>query len=297
MVPLLLGVSLITFILLYLVPGDPVHSLVGERASPETIENIRRELGLDLPVHVRYSRWLGRTLRGDLGRSWVTHRPVRESLVTRFPVTLRLSVLAFTFSSVLGVSLGIVVAVREDRGIDHPAHRLLIAGQSVPVIYLCLLFMYVFGVWMGVAPISGLGDGSLRHFLLPAGALGLYTAVPKARMTRSAMLEVLRQDYVRTARAKGLPEGAVIWRHALRNAMVTVVTVLGSGLSNLLVGSVLTETVFGLPGIGKLQIDAVWARDFPVVMGCFIFQALVLSLCNFVVDLAYAWVNPRIRLE
>ncbi|MDQ7794704.1 MAG: ABC transporter permease [bacterium] len=297
MVPLLVGVSLVTFTLLYLVPGDPVQSLVGERATPQMVESIRRELGLDLPLHLRYGRWLARTVRGDLGRSWATHRPVMVSLIDRFPITLKLSVLAFALSTLLGVTVGVATAVREEAGGDHLARWALLGGQSVPIIYLCLVFMYVFGVWLRLTPVSGLGDGSIRYFLLPAGALGLYTSVYKARMTRSAMLEVLRQDYIRTARAKGLSERVVIYRHALKNAMVTVVTVLGAGLSALLVGSVLTETVFGLPGIGKLQIDGVYARDFPVVMGCFLFQAVVLSFTNLAMDMAYAWANPRIRFD
>ena len=293
---MLLGVSMLTFTMLHVVPGDPVASLVGERASPELIDSIRRELGLDDPIHVRYLRWLGRTLRGDPGRSWATRRPVLESLVSRFPVTLRLTVLAFTLSAVLGVAVGVTAAVREVSGSGYLVRPLLLVGQSLPVVYLGLLLMYVFGVWLRLTPISGIGDGSLRYFALPAATLGLYGSVYKARMTRAAMLEVLRQDYIRTARAKGLAERVVVYRHALKNAMVTVVTVLGTGLSALLVGSVLTETLFGLPGIGKLQVEAVWARDYPVVMGCLLFEAATVSGVNLAMDVAYAWANPRIRL-
>jgi len=295
-IPVLLAVSLVTFALLYLVLGDPVKTLVGERASPETIANLRHELGLDLPLHERYIAWLSRTLRGDLGRSWVTGRPVAQSIATRFPVTARLALIAFTVSAVIGLGVGVYSATRHNRPADHAVRLVLLLGGAVPVFVTATLAMYVFGVELKILPVSGLGDGSLRHFILPGAVLGIYLSIFQARMTRSVMLEIIRQDYVRTARAKGLPERVVIWRHAFRNALVTVITLLGGSLSNLLVGSVLTETIFNLPGVGRLTVDAAYARDFPAVMGCFLFQSVVFVCANILVDLGYGLADPRVRL-
>jgi len=294
--PVLLAVTLVTFSLLYLVPGDPVKTLVGDRASPETIANIRHELGLDLPVHERYLRWLGQVLRGDLGRSWVTGRPVAESLAARFPVTLKLALTAFAVSTVVGLGVGVWSAVRQDTLADHLLRLILLLAGAVPVFVLATSAMYLFGVRWKVLPVSGIGDGDLGHFILPGLVLGLYLSIYQARMTRSVMLETIRQDYVRTARAKGLHERVVIWRHAFRNALVTVTTMLGTSFSYLLVGSVLTETVFNLPGVGRFTVDAAFARDFPAVMGCFLFQAVVFLAANVVVDIAYALVDPRVRV-
>lgn len=295
-VPVLFAVSLVTFSLVYLVPGDPVKTLVGERASPETIANLRRELGLDLPLHERYLSWLSRVLTGDLGRSWVTGRPVAESIAARFPVTLRLALTAFAVSTVVGVGLGVYSAMRHGGIADHVIRVALLLAGSVPVFVMATVAMYTFGVKWRLLPVSGIGDGGWRHFVLPGAVLGLYLSIHQARMTRSVVLETIRQDYVRTARAKGLPEGAVVWRHAFPNALVTVVTLLGGSLSSLLVGSVLTETIFNLPGVGRFTVDAAYARDFPVVMGCFLFQAVVFVLANILVDLCYALVDPRVRL-
>ncbi len=295
-VPVLLVVSLATFALLYLVPGDPVKALVGERASPETIANVRHELGLDLPVAQRYLRWLGRTLTGDLGRSWLTGRPVAASLAARFPVTAKLALTAFVVSVVVGLSVGVYSALRHNTAADHLVRLGLLLAGSVPVFVLATAAMYVCGVRLRLLPVSGIGDGSLRNFILPGTILGVYLSIYQARMTRSVMLEVIRQDYVRTARAKGLPERVVVWRHAFRNALVTVITLLGGSLSNLLVGSVLTETIFNLPGVGRFTVDAAYARDFPVVMGCFLFQAVVFVAANVLVDIGYALADPRVRL-
>ncbi|MEW6033008.1 MAG: ABC transporter permease [Bacillota bacterium] len=295
-IPVLLAVSVVTFTLLYLVPGDPVTALVGDRASPETIANLRRELGLDLPVHERYLAWLKRALSGDLGRSWVTGRPVARSIAARVPVTARLALTAFLVSSVVGLGVGVYSASRHGRPADHVVRLTLLLAGAVPVFVAATVAMYLFGVRLRVLPVSGLGDGSLCHFILPGLVLGVYLSIFQARMTRSVMLEIIRQDYIRTARAKGLPERVVIWRHAFRNALVSVITLLGGSLSNLLVGSVLTETIFNLPGIGRFTVDAAYARDFPAVMGCFLFQSVVFVLANTLVDLGYALADPRVRL-
>lgn len=295
-VPVLLAVTVLTFALLHLVPGDPVKALVGERASPETIANVRRELGLDLPLHQQYLRWLGRVLRGDLGRSWLTGRKVSESLASRLPVTLRLALTAFAVSVVVGLSVGVWAALRQNTVADHLVRVALLLAASVPVFVVATGAMYVFGVRLRLVPVSGVGDGSFRHFVLPGTVLGLYLSVYQARMTRSVMLETIRQDYVRTARAKGLPEMVVLWKHAFRNALLTVVTLLGGSLSNLLVGSTLTETLFNLPGIGRFTVDAAYARDLPAVMGAFLFQAVVFVGANLVVDMVYSLVDPRVRV-
>ncbi|RJQ09138.1 MAG: ABC transporter permease [Bacillota bacterium] len=295
-VPVLLAVSIVTFGLLYLVPGDPVKTLVGERASPETIANIRRELGLDLPVHERYLGWLGKVLKGDLGRSWLTGRPVAESLAARFPVTARLALTAFAVSVLVGLGLGVYSATRQNTVADHLVRTALLLVGAVPIFVMATAAMYLFGVKLRVLPVSGLGDGSFVYFVLPGTVLGLYLSIYQARMTRSVMLEVIRQDYIRTARAKGLPERVVTWRHAFRNALVTVITLLGGSLSHLLVGSVLTETIFNLPGIGRFTVDAAYARDLPAVMGCFLFQAVVFVVANVLVDIGYAAADPRVRL-
>ncbi len=295
-VPVLLLVTLATFSLLYLVPGDPVKTLVGDRATPETIANIRRELGLDLPLPERYLRWLGRTLRGDLGRSWITGRPVMASIAARFPVTVTLALAAFCVSVTIGLGVGVYAATRQNSAADHGVRLLLLALGALPVFVVATGAMYLFGVKLRLLPVSGIGDGSIRNFILPGAVLGIYLSIYQARMTRSVMLEVIRQDYVRTARAKGLPESVVIWKHAFRNALITVITLLGGSLSNLLVGSVMTETIFNLPGVGRFTVDAAYARDFPVVMGCFLFQAVVFVVANVMVDVGYALADPRIRL-
>lgn len=294
-IPVLLAVTLATFALLYLVPGDPVQAIVGERASPETIANVRHELGLDLPLAERYLAWLGKTLRGDLGRSWLTGRPVAASLAARLPVTARLALTAFVVSAIVGLGVGVYAARRHNTAADHLVRVALLLVGAVPVFVLATAAMYLFGVRLKWLPVSGLGEGGIRHFLLPGLVLGLYLSIYQARMTRSVMLEVIRQDYVRTARAKGLPERTVLWRHAFRNALITVITLLGGSLSNLLVGSVLTETIFNLPGVGRFTIDAAYARDFPAVMGCFLFQAVVFVVANVLVDIGYGLADPRAR--
>lgn len=295
-IPVLAAVSLATFGLLYLVPGDPVKAIVGERASPETIANVRRELGLDLPLGRRYLNWLGRTLSGDLGRSWITGRPVADSLKARLPVTAKLALTAFAISTAIGLGVGVYAASRHNTAADHLVRVGLLVFGAAPVFVIATGAMYLFGVKWRLLPVSGIGDGSLRNFILPGLVLGLYLSIYQARMTRSVMLEVIRQDFIRTARAKGLEETVVIWRHAFRNALVTVITLLGGSLSNLLVGSVLTETIFNLPGVGRFTVDAAYARDLPAVMGCFLFQSVVFVAANALIDVAYGLADPRVRV-
>jgi peptide/nickel transport system permease protein len=295
-IPVLFVVSLVTFGLLYLVPGDPAQAIVGERASPATIANVRRELGLDLPLGVRYLSWLGKALSGDLGRSFITGRPVAASLRARLPVTAKLALTAFVVSTIISVTVGVYSAVRRNTATDHLVRLGLLTLGATPVFVLATGAIYIFAVRWRLAPVSGIGDGSFRFFILPGLVLGVHLAVYQARLIRSAMLEILGQDFIRTARAKGLTEGVIIFKHAFRNALVTIITLWAGSLSNLLVGSVLTETIFNLPGIGRLTVDAAGARDLPVVMGCFLFQSVVFVLANALADVAYGLADPRIRV-
>lgn len=297
LIPVIIGVTLVTFLLLYVVPGDVVTMIVGERASAEIIEKTTIELGLDKPFHEQYLTYMSKLIRGDLGKSNVNHQSVAESIAVRFPVTVKLATLSFIISVVVGVFVGVISAVRQNTTSDQIIRSITLIGVSTPVIFSGLLMMYIFGVWLKLLPISGVGDGSLKYYILPSVVLGLSSAVFNARLTRSCMLEVIRQDYIRTARAKGVAEKVVIYKHAMRNAMIPIITNLIMSIGTLLTGSALTETIFALPGIGSFTINAVFARDVPVVMGCFIFQAFIFVFANLFVDIAYAIINPRIRFN
>lgn len=296
-IPVLIGVSVFTFILFYIVPGDPVLILVGERATPDTVARIRAELGLDKPPHVQYIAWVAKALKGDLGRSFINNRPIADSIQARFPVTLRLSAYSMLFAVALGVPAGIWAAVRKGTWIDGVIRNVSLLGVCTPVIFQGLAMQYIFGVWLGWLPVSGLNDGSWRDFLMPAFVLGTGIAAYQARLVRAVMLEVMGEDFIRTARAKGVGERLVVYRHALRNALIPIVTTLGGSLSSLLVGSALTETIFALPGIGSYTLDAVFARDLPVIMGMFLFQAVIFAGANLALDAAYALIDPRVRYE
>jgi len=279
------------------VPGDVVTMIVGERASEEIIEKTVTELGLDRPFHEQYLNYMSKLIKGDLGKSNVNHQSVAESIATRFPVTIKLALSSFIISVVVGVFVGVISAVKQNTPSDQIIRSVTLIGVSTPVIFSGLLMMYIFGVWLKILPISGIGDGGLKYYILPSIVLGLNSAVFNARLTRSCMLEVIRQDYIRTARAKGVSQKVVIYKHAMRNAMIPIITNLIMSVGALLTGSALTETIFGLPGIGSFTINAVFARDIPVVMGCFIFQALIFVFANLFVDIAYAIINPRIRFN
>ncbi|MFS8544315.1 MAG: ABC transporter permease [Limnochordales bacterium] len=296
-VPVLFGVSLFTFILFFIVPGDPVLTVAGERATPETIARIRAELGLDKPLPVQYVTWVGKALKGDLGRSFLTGRSITESLQARFPVTLRLAVFSMAIAVATGIPAGVWAAVHKGTWVDAALRNVSLLGACTPVIFQGLALQYVFGVWLGWLPVSGIGDGSWRHYLLPALVLGTNIAAYQARLSRAVMLEVLDQDYIRTAWAKGLSQRVVVYKHGLRNALIPVVTTLGGSLGSLLVGSALTETIFALPGIGSYTLDAVFARDLPVVMGAFLFQAVVFVGINVLLDGLYVLIDPRVRYD
>jgi peptide/nickel transport system permease protein len=305
LLPVLAGVSIIIFMVLHLSPGDPAEIMLGSQATTEDLARLRADLGLDEPLHVQYARWLGHVARGDLGRSLWMKRPVLGEVLTRLRATLLLTASALLLSTVVGIGLGVAAAMRPHSMLDRLSAVASLFGASMPSFWLGIVLMVVFALWLGWLPASGMyaphSGGDLRdllsHLILPAVTLAAASVTIVARLTRSAMLETLEQDYVRTARAKGVSERAVVLRHGLGNALVPIVTVVGVQAGYLLGGAVLTETVFAWPGIGTLMVQGILARDFPLVQGCVLVVALSFVLVNLAVDLLYAWLDPRIRYE
>ncbi len=319
----LLGVSLLVFGFVRLIPGDPAVVMLGERATPDSIERVRAQLGLDKPVYEQYLIFVGNALRGDLGTSVLRQEPVTREIIRRFPATIELAFGAMIFATFLGVPLGILSAVKRNSWFDASSMIVALTGVSMPIFWLGLMLIFLFAVmlhWLPSGarldanaqyePITNLvlldsllqanlalfGQG-LRHLILPALALGTIPMAIIARMTRSSMLEVLNQDYVRTARAKGLKERSVILNHALRNALLPVITVVGLQVGILLSGAILTETVFSWPGIGRWLVDAINARDYPIVQGVTLTIAVIFVVINLIVDILYTLVDPRVRLD
>jgi len=305
LVPVLLGVSVIIFMVLHLAPGDPAEIMLGSQATQADLERLRAELGLTEPLYIQYVDWLGQVARGDLGRSIWMKRPVLAEVLGRFKATLVLTGSALVLSTAVGLALGIASAVRPNSLLDRLSAVASLFGASMPVFWLGIVLMVVFALWLGWLPASGMfapyGGGDLRdlfvHLALPAVTLAAASVTIIARLTRSTMLETLGQDYIRTARAKGVVERAVVLRHGLKNALIPIVTVVGVQAGYLLGGAVLTETVFAWPGVGTLMVQGILARDFPLVQGCVLVVALSFVLINLVVDLLYAWLDPRIRYE
>jgi peptide/nickel transport system permease protein len=293
--PVTLGITLLVFVLNAIALGDPARVAMGQRADPEALERLRREHALDRPLPVQYARWMGRLVRGDLGESWREQRPVRDVIAERAVATARLALAATVISVVFGVGIGAVAAIRPGSVLDHALMGAAVLGISTPVFWLGMMLSLVFAVTLGWLPVSGYGDGGWAHLVLPAFTLGALHTGTVARMTRSSLLEVVRQDYVQAARAKGLAEPVVLGKHALRNALIPVVTVIGIGLADLLVGAPLTETVFAWPGLGRMLVAAVGQRDLPVVMGAVLVFALIYVVGNLLVDLAYLAIDPRTR--
>lgn len=291
----ILGVCTLVFLLIHLVPGDPVEAMLGESARPADRAALRASLGLDRPLLGQYLDFLGGLATFDLGDSFLSRRPVRELLAERIPATLELAAAALALALVIAVPLGVVAARNRGGPIDSAAMGLSLLGVSIPNFWLGPLLILAFSLTLGWTPVSG-RDG-LSSLILPALTLGTGLAAVLARMVRSSVLEVLEEDFVRTARAKGLSEAAVLWRHALRNAWLPVLTLLGLQLGGLLGGAVITETVFAWPGIGSLLVEAIQARDYPVVQACVLLVSLAYVLVNTITDLLYTWVDPRIRLE
>ena len=300
-VPVLLLVTLGVFLLVHLTPGDPVEAMLGESQDAAAKEALRHELGFDQPLHVQYVTWLGRLAQGDLGRSVRTHEAVVADVGHRIRPSLELAVLSMLISLVIAFPVGILSATRRNSAVDSVATSFALFGICMPNFLIALLLIFVFGVRLHWLPIASFVDpfddpvGGLRSLTLPAITLGLALAAVITRTLRSSLLETLAEDYVRTARAKGLVDAVVIRRHALKNALIPVVTVLGLQFGTLIGGAVITEYVFALPGVGRLVVDAVFARDYPLVQGVVLLIAVGFVLSNLVVDLVYAWLDPRIR--
>ncbi len=301
MIPVLLLVSVLVFSLIHLIPGDPAVSILGEEATPQAVAALRAKLGLDQPIPVQYAKWLGSVLRGDLGRSIRSNQPVGEAIAERLPVTIELAILSIAISLSIAIPAGIVAAMRRNSVLDAGSTFVALLGVSLPNFFLAILLILVFGVQLQVLPpfgyqpiTQGLG-GNLQRMILPAITLGTALAAIVTRMMRSSLLEVLDQDYIRTARAKGLREGRMVQAHALKNALMPVVTIVGLQIGGLLGGAIITESIFVLPGIGRLLVDAIFQRDFPLVQGVVLFVSLAFLFSNFAVDMVYAYLDPRIR--
>ena len=300
-IPVLLLVSGGVFLLIHLTPGDPIDAMMAESVDATVKENLRRELGLDRPLYLQYVSWMGRVLQGDLGRSIRNREPVIENVGRRIRPSLQLAGLAMTISLLIAVPVGVLSAARRNGPVDRAGTTFALFGICMPNFLLALLLIFLFGVTLRWLPISGYVDpleepwDGLRSLVLPAVTLGLALAAVVTRTLRASMLEALAEDYVRTARAKGLSEGAVIRSHVLKNALIPVVTVLGLQLGTLIGGAVITEYVFALPGVGRLVVDAVFARDYPLVQGVVLLIAVGFILSNLAVDLLYGWIDPRIR--
>ncbi|MCL0051382.1 ABC transporter permease [Thermodesulfovibrionales bacterium] len=299
MVFIMLGVSVITFSMIHLVPGDPAEVIAteryGEEITAETIEHVRRELGLDQPVYVQYARWLINVLQGDLGYSFRTDRPVLDEILTRLPATLQLALAGMLVALIIAIPVGIVSATRQYSAVDNISMFGALLGVSMPNFWLGLLLILFFSVHLGWLPVFG--RGGIEHLILPSITLGTGMAAITTRLIRSSMLEVLKADYIRTARAKGLKEKVVIYKHALKNAMIPVVTIVGLQFASLLEGAVIVEVIFAWPGIGRLLVDSIFARDFMLIQGCILFIAAMFVLVNLLVDISYAYLDPKIRYE
>lgn len=321
-IPTFIGVTLVTFMLIRLVPGDPIELLVGERGiEPERHAELRADLGLDKPILEQYVIYIKNLLQGDFGKSIVTKTPVIEEFLTLFPATIELSLFAMMIAISIGIPIGILAAVKRGTFFDYTTMGLSLTGYSMPVFWWALILILTFSVTLGWTPVSGrisvlyyvepvtgfmlidtlLSDekgafmSALRHLILPSIALGTIPLAVIARMTRSSMLEVLGEDYIRTAKAKGLPTWRIVWVHALRNALIPVLTVIGLAVGTLFAGAILTETIFSWPGVGKWLVESVRRRDYPVLQGGVLLVASIVMLVNLFVDVLYGWVNPRIR--
>jgi len=319
----MLGVSIIAFSLIHLAPGDPARTMLGERATQEQIDAIRERYGLDKPLYIQYGIWLQGALQGDLGRSITTHEKVTTEIANRLPNTVELAIAAMIFATLIGGIAGIVSATKQYSITDYTFMGIALFGISMPVFWLGIMLMMIFGAYLGWLPIGGRIDllipfhrvtgfmvfdsiitgnlpaltSVLQHLILPSVALGTIPMAMIARVTRSSMLEVLRQDFIRTERAKGLSERMVIYKHAVRNAMVPVVTVIGLNFGLLLAGAILTETVFSWPGVGRLVVEAVYERDYPLVVGCILIFAIIFVVVNLITDIFYTFIDPRIKYE
>jgi ABC-type dipeptide/oligopeptide/nickel transport system permease component len=301
-VPVLLGVSVLVFAIMHVVPGDPVRLIAGPDAPEEIVTRMRAELGLDRPLAVQYLSFLGRALQGDLGHSLRSRAAVVDEITARFPATLELTTVSMVIAVLIGVPLGLVSAVRRASWVDYTAMGASLSTLSMPIFWVAIMAIWLFSLQLGWLPVSGRGGpvwewAGLRHIVLPAFTLATTSVAIISRLTRSGMLEVLGREYVVTARAKGVAEAAVVSKHALKNALIPVVTVVGLQYGFLLGGAVVTETIFAWPGVGRLAMTSILQRDYPVVQGCVLLVAVLFVLINLAVDLLYGWLDPRIRYD
>ncbi|MDR7522610.1 MAG: ABC transporter permease [Armatimonadota bacterium] len=301
-IPVLFLVTVIVFTLVNLIPGDPALVMAGTEAGKEAVEALRQQMGLDRPLAVRYGLWLGRLVRGDLGRSVRDRRPVLDVLLLKLPVTVELAVIALAVAWAIAIPAGILAAWRRHSAIDYAATTVALAGISIPNFWLGIMLIYLFAVNLRWLPPSGYIEpwldpaGNIKRMILPATVLGTALAALVMRLLRSSLLEVMGTEYIRTAHAKGLAERFVLLRHALKNAMIPVVTVMGLQLGGLLGGAVITETIFAVPGVGRLAVESILTRDYPMVQGVVLFSAVAIVFVNFTVDVIYSLLDPRIRL-
>jgi peptide/nickel transport system permease protein len=294
-IPTVVGAVTLVFFFLHMIPGDPVEVMLGETAQQADKEQLREELGLNLPLHIQYGRFIIGVCKGDLGDSFFYRRPVTQVIAERAPATVELALAAFVVAGLIAIPLGIVAALREGTTVDNASVIFSLLGVSMPNFWLGPLLIILFSINLGWFPVSG--REGVSSVVLPAITLGTALAAILSRMTRASLLERLGEDYLTVARAKGLPEWKVILKHALRNALIPVITVMGLQFGALLSGAIITENVFSWPGIGTLLINAIEARDYPLVQGCILFISLSYVLVNLMTDLLYGWVDPRIRLR
>ena len=295
-IPVLFGVATAVFIVVRILPGDPVQAMLGqEDVNPAQVERLRRELGLADPLPIQYIKFLGGAVRGDLGRSILSNRPVFTEIMGQFPSTVQLTLFGLSFAVVFGVTMGIIAAIKHQTIFDSIAMLIAVGGVATPNFFLGLLLIFFFSVKLQWLPATG--QGSLKALILPGVTLGMAASAILARLVRSSMLEVLRLDYIRTARAKGLTERVVIARHAMKNALIPVVTTIGVQLGALLGGAIVIETVFARQGLGRLTIQAVLAKDMPLIQASVLFAATIYVLINLIVDLSYGFLDPRIRYD
>jgi len=284
----------LVFLLIHIVPGDPVQQMLGEGARAEDLQQLRHALGLDQPLHVQYGKYLSGLARGDWGQSFRFQLPVLQVVRQRYPATLELACVSLLVCVAIGIPAGVLAAHRRGRAADRAVGVFTLFGLSVPNFALGPVLVLIFSIQLGLFPVSG--RGSLLHLVLPALTLGAALAAILTRMVRTAMMEELSSDYVRTARAKGLPESAVLFRHAFRNALIPIVTILGLQFGTLLAGTIVTESIFAWPGVGRLAVQAIQARDYPLLQGCILFIALSYIVVNLLTDVVYALVDPRVRV-
>jgi peptide/nickel transport system permease protein len=296
-VPVLLGITIAVFFMVRLVPGDPIDIMYANQPtpSPELRAQIEREMGLDLPIYRQYIRFVGNALQGDLGTSYRTKQPVAEHIKQRMPNTAKLTVASLAVALAIGLTAGVLSATFRNTWLDRISMLIAVAGVSIPAFWLGLMLILLFSVRLGWFPVAG--SQGWQYLVLPAFTLGLVVSAVLARITRAGMIEALEQDYVRTARAKGLHEFNVVWRHALRNALIPIITIVGLLIGSLLSGAFIIEAVFGYPGIGLLAVQALQTRDFPMIQGIVLFIAVIYVVVNLVVDILYGFIDPRIKFN